>query len=375
MKHSSSAFRPQNMSIHEFNHSLDHFNGTPWFVFDCTIELNINHKRIALFLLYLFIFIVGLLENLLVVWVNWRRRHSANGVLFCVINVSLSDLMVIVILPFFMLEVTMDRVWLWGRFLCKVTNLIYVVNFYSSSFFLAFMTLERYLSLTRPSSPTIFPVMGRQRWLLCGGLWLFSLFLALMENVHVDLLEWDEPGCYMIPEFSHTEWYVSVAFLCLLFQFLGPGSVIITCNVLIARAVRTAPDVQGRRDMWLVHVYSLVFVACWLPFHLVMILMIIDDLHPFMFTCNMTEALYFSFSAVQCLSLFHCVANPLLYNFLSKSFRNNLINTVIDRIPRPAAANQVEAGAKPNTPNGGEGDPGKQSKFSEASTSQSDVES
>uniref|UniRef100_A0A667Z5G3 G protein-coupled receptor 182 n=1 Tax=Myripristis murdjan TaxID=586833 RepID=A0A667Z5G3_9TELE len=342
----------------------------------CTIQFNTDYRRMALFLLYLFIFVVGLLENVLVVWVNWRRRHSASGVLFCIINVSLSDLMVILILPFFMMEVTIERVWLWGRFLCKVTNLIYVVNFYSSSFFLAFMTLERYLSLTRPSSPGCFPVAGRRRWLLCGGLWLLSFFLALLENVHVDLLEWDEPGCYMMPEYSFTEWFVSVAFLCLLFQFLVPASVIITCNVLIARAVRTAPDVQGRRDVWLVHVYSLVFLMCWLPYHLVMFLMMIDDLDPFVFSCNTVEVLYFSFSLVQCFSLFHCIANPILYNFLSKSFRNNLLNTVVNYIPREIPAEtraQGGAGTEPNAANGGGAELGKQRRLSDVSTSHSDV--
>lgn len=353
------------MTAAELNQSAERYNDTPWFIHDCTLELDYNWRRIFLFLFYLLVFMVGLLENALVVWVNWRRRHSASGVLFCIINVSLSDLMVILVLPFFMLEVAINDVWLWGRFLCKVTNLVYLINFYSSSFFLAFMTLERYLSLARPSFPAFFPVVGRRRWLLCGGLWMFSLFLALLENIHVDLLEWDEPGCYMMPEQYFIEWFVSLSFLCLLFQFLLPSSVIITCNVLIARAVRTAPDLQDQRDLWLVHVYSLVYVICWLPMHLVLFLMMVDDLRPFLFSCNMVDFLYFSFSVVQALSFLHCIANPILYNFLSKSFRNNLINMVVDSLPREATQASV--------PNGGGGGPGKQRKLSNASTSQSDV--
>uniref|UniRef100_A0A665UI59 G protein-coupled receptor 182 n=1 Tax=Echeneis naucrates TaxID=173247 RepID=A0A665UI59_ECHNA len=355
------------------NHS-DHVNGTPWFIYECNINLDMDYRRIALFLLYLFIFVVGLLENVLVIWVNWRRRHSANGVLFCVLNMSLSDLMVILVLPFSLMEVTMEQVWLWGRFLCKVTSLIYVVNFYSSSFFLACMTLERYLSLARPSSPALFPVVGRRRWLLCGGLWALSLVLALMENIHVDVLEWEEPGCYMLPENNFTEWFTTVTFLCLLFQFLGPAGIIITCNLLIARAIRTAPDVQGRRDVWLMHVYSLVFLLCWLPYHGVIFLMMIDDLDPHLFSCNSIELLYFSFTVVQGLSLFHCVANPILYNFLSKSFRNNLVNTVLNHLSREAAVlEQAGAGNQPNAPNRGGGEAGKQRKLSNASTSQSDI--
>lgn len=342
--------------------SLDLYNGSLWFIHDCSIQLDAEWRRIFLFLLYLLVFLVGLLENGLVVWVNWRRRHHADGVLFCVINVSLSDLMLVLILPFFMMEVALEKVWLWGRFLCKVTNLLYMINFYSTSFFLASMTLERYLALTRPSFPALFPVGGRRRWALCGALWAFSLVLALLENVHVDLLEWDEPGCYMMPEQNFTEWYVSVSFLCLLFQFLVPASVIVSCNLLIARAARTAPEVQDRRDLWLVHVYSLVFVLCWLPFHAVLFLMMVDDLNPFLLSCNMVEFLYFSFTVVQAVSFLHCVANPVLYNFLSKSFQSHLVSRVVDYLPREA----VRAG-------GGGAELDKQRRSSEVSTSQSDV--
>ncbi|XP_034027912.1 G-protein coupled receptor 182 [Thalassophryne amazonica] len=361
------------MSTHEHDNHSFYINGTPWFIFECTLNLDTKYRRVALFLLYLLIFMVGLLENLLVVWVNWRRRHSANGVLFCILNMTLSDLMVIVVMPFFMMEVSLDKVWLWGRFLCKVTHLVYVVNVYSSSFFLAFMTLERYLSLTRPSSPACFPVLGRRRWVLCGGLWLLSLFLALMENVHVDLLEWEEPGCYMLPEDNFIEWFVSVGFLCLIFQFVGPASVIITCNVLIARAVKTTPDVQGQREVWLVHVYSVVFLMCWLPYHIIMFLLIIDDINPFLLSCNTVEVLYFSYTVVQGVSFFHCIANPILYNFLSKSFRNNLINTVMTYLPKEGMLEQVGGGAQPNAANGGGAELGKQRKLSNTSTSQSDL--
>ncbi|XP_062397174.1 G-protein coupled receptor 182 [Sardina pilchardus] len=352
-------------AYHDHNSTYD-YNMTRWFIYDCNLKLDHDYRRIVLFLMSLFTFMVGLVENGLVLWVNWRRRHSASGVLFCILNVSLSDMMMVLTSPFYMLEFTMDKVWIWGRFLCRVTHLIFLLNFYSSSFFLALMTLERYLSLARPSSHPFFPPDRTRRWLLCGGVWLLSLVLALIENVHVDLLEWDEPGCYLMPENNYTGWFVGFTFLALIFQFLGPSAIIITCNVLIARAVRSAPDVQGRRDVWLVHVYSLVFVLTWLPYHFVFFLLMVDDLDPHLFSCNAVELLYFSYEIVQCVSLFHCVANPILYNFLSKSFRTNLINRVVEHLP-PPEANANAADATPVTKTGN------QRKLSNASTSQSDV--
>ncbi|XP_028824873.1 G-protein coupled receptor 182-like [Denticeps clupeoides] len=356
---------------HDLNNESANHSGMPWFTYECNLHLDYEYRRMALFLLYLLLFMAGLLENTLVLWVNWRRRRAASGVLFCIINISLSDLMVVLTLPFSMLEFAMDDVWIWGRFLCKFTYLVYMVNFYSSSFFLAFMTLERYLSLARPSAPSIFPRETRQRWLVCAGLWTLSLVLSLFENVHVNLVEWEEPGCFMWPEDNHNEWYATATCLGLIFQFLGPAAIIITCNVLISRAVATVPDVRDRRDVWLVHVYSLVFVLCWLPYHMVMFLLMLEDLNPYLYTCNTMEVLFFSFSVVESVTLFHCLANPVLYNFLSKSFHSNLINTVMQYLPQ-ASGNVNVNGAD----NGAASKPGRtERKVSGGSTSQSDVDS
>ncbi|XP_023654584.2 G-protein coupled receptor 182 [Paramormyrops kingsleyae] len=314
------------------NTTSDHDNYTHWFMYDCTLNLDHSSRRVFLFLMHLLFFMVALMENCLVVWVNWKRRRSCSRVLFYVLNVSISDLMAVLLMPFFMLEVTIDKVWLWGQFLCKFTHLVYTVNFYSSAFFVACMTLERYRSVSQPESTSWGLSERHRRALICGGLWTLAVLLALIENVHVDLLEFEEPGCYLIPDYSYSMWFDALICISLLFQFVGPAVIIITCNVLIARTVGTMANVEGRRDVWLVHVYSLVFVVCWLPYHLVMMLIMVDDVAPHLFSCNMADAIYFSFSIVECLSFFHCIANPILYSFLSKGFQEMLVNTLLQHL-------------------------------------------
>ncbi|MBN3286295.1 GP182 protein, partial [Polyodon spathula] len=326
---------------HDFNDSFH------WFLHHCTLDLNHDTRRVILFLLYLVIFVAGLIENVLVVCINWRRR-SRSTVTFCVLNVGLADLALVLTIPFWMLEVTLNQVWLWGWALCKLTHLVYTVNMYSSVFFLMYMTVERYLAIVKPSQ-TWGLKEKRKRGIICACLWTFSLFLTLLENIHVDLMEWDEPGCYMFPSYSYNEWYSSITFLSLIFSFLIPAITITIFNFLIARAVKANAGFEGRRSLWVVHVYSLVFMLCWVPRNLVIFLLLVDELWSMPFSCNFVDVLYFSYCIVDCISLFHCVANPIIYNFLSKGFRSNLINTVVRYIPKEIVNPKEKAGSESST--------------------------
>ncbi|XP_018581120.1 G-protein coupled receptor 182-like [Scleropages formosus] len=357
--------------MESYHNSSDLANDTFSFIFHCDLEVDDNSRRVALFLLYLIPFMGGLAANTVVVWVNWRRRHSRSGVLFCLLNVTFSDLMVVLVLPFFMLEAVLDKVWLWGAFLCKFTHFVYASNFYSSSFFLAYMTVERYKLIAYPNSRTWGPAEKWRRGLLSAGLWLLAIFLALLENVHVTILEWNEAGCFVMPEKSYEEWFTSISSLSFIFQFIFPATIIISCNIYIAQALANAA--QRQRDVRLVHVYSVVFVLCWLPFHLVQVFAIVDLQDPFLFSCNTTTVIFVSYSIVQCLTLFHCVANPILYNFLDQSFRQHLARTLA------LSLRQYAGGAQPNpvmSPEGmveGPASAKKEQELSNTSTSHSTV--
>ncbi|XP_062322934.1 G-protein coupled receptor 182-like [Osmerus eperlanus] len=366
---------------HNFSYYDDNYTDLYWFLHDCHVELDYVSRRIAVFLLYLVFFILGLVLNCMVVWVNWRRRYSSNGVVFCVLNMAISDLMMMTVVPFFMLGAVMDHVWLWGNFLCQFTNLVFVIAFYSSSLFLAYMTVERYLAVVKTGPRPWGPTEKRKRGLICSALWILSFILAVMEGSHVRLLEWDEPGCYFYPVHNFVGWFTALTFSSLILQFLGPGAVIVTFNLLTLRVVRGYPEGRDhrRRDLWLVHVYSLVFVICWLPFHIDVMLMLLDSLEPRLLSCTEVEHIHFAYAVAQCLSLFHCVANPILYNLLSRKFRKQLFAAVAHHLQRQA---MLEGGAENHAKHVVGGRNGekqgtcsnkKEQEISDNNTSQSDV--
>ncbi|KAF7693047.1 G-protein coupled receptor 182-like [Silurus meridionalis] len=318
-------------------------NESDWDPVHCNVEVDLVSRRIGLFLLNLFLFIVGLMMNLTVVWVNWQRRHTRNTGIFCILNMGVADTMLMIILPISMLEVALDHVWIWGDFLCRFSNLIIVTNIHASSFFLAYISVERYRSLACGSSPKMTTTSEkRKRNIICAALWIFGLFFASLETVHVRVLGWNEPGCYLFPNHDYRRWFSSLIIIQFLAQYLIPATIMVTFNTLTARAVRSSPEVQVRNmdNVWLLHVYSAVFIICWLPFQLIMILVLVELEDPNLFDCNAIEQLFFTYTIVRTMALLHCVANPILYSFLSRSFRSKLINLVLKLLPQDIVANR-----------------------------------
>ncbi|XP_062843240.1 G-protein coupled receptor 182-like [Trichomycterus rosablanca] len=343
-------------------------NESDW---SCDVELDLASRRIGLFLLYLFMFIAGLALNLTALWVNWQRRRSRNTVIFCMLNMGVADTLLVLTLPISMLEAVLDHVWLWGDFLCRFSNLVIVTNIFASCFFVAYMSVERYFALVRGSAPRgTGAAERRKRYAIGAALWILALFFAALETAHVRVLNMHEPGCYMLPEHAVVEWSSSLTIIQLLLQFLLPSAIIVTFNTLLSRAVRSSPEVQSRRGdgVWLLHVYSAVFLVCWFPYHTVMLLLEVyfSQSEHSVFDCNTVGQLFFSYTVVSAVALLHCLANPVLYSFLSRSFRNKLVNLVLSRLPQDALANlhANDTGAKEQG--------GKKNEAAEHSTNQSE---
>ncbi|CAI9168040.1 unnamed protein product [Rangifer tarandus platyrhynchus] len=309
--------------LHFFNHTLP----------ECHVELNENTKRVALFVVYLAIFVVGLVENLLVICANWRGSAGAGLLRLYVLNMAIADLGIILSLPVWMLEVTLDYTWLWGSFSCRFTHYFYYANMYSSVFFLACLSVDRYLTLTRASASWQ-RRQHRARRAVCAGVWVLSALIPLPEVVHIRLVDSFEPMClFMAPFETYSTWAVAVALSTTVLGFLLPLPLIAVFNVLTARRLRQAGQPAGRRHCVLLAAYVAVFVVCWLPYHLALLLLTLHGAH-ISLHCYLARLLYFFYDVIDCFSMLHCVVNPILYNFLSPSFRGRLLNAVVHYLPK-----------------------------------------
>ncbi|XP_072214126.1 G-protein coupled receptor 182 [Excalfactoria chinensis] len=313
----------------------------------CEFSLDENAKRVAVFVLYLAIFVVGLVENLLVVWVNWQTRSSRSLVNLYVLHMAIADLGVLLSLPVWMLEVMLDYTWLWGSFLCRFTHYFYFANMYASIFLLTCLSVDRYVSL-RGSSPFWHRHQHRARRIICACVWVLAAAIPLVEVSHMQLVNTGDPICiFMAPFETYDEWALAVSLATTAVGFLIPFPIIAVFNVLTARLVRRSKP-EGGRHCLLIYAYIAAFLLSWLPFHVLLTLLTLDGTH-IVLHCSFAHFLYFFYDIIDCLTLLHCVLNPILYNFLSKSFRSKLISAVVRYIPKDAAGQKGAEGSSSST--------------------------
>ncbi|KAF6339411.1 G protein-coupled receptor 182 [Rhinolophus ferrumequinum] len=321
--------------IHNWTELLYFFNHT---LPECHTELSESTKRVVLFVLYLAIFVVGLVENLLVIWVNWRCSGRAGLLGLYILNMAIADLGVVLCLPVWMLEVTLDYTWLWGSFACRFTHYFYFANMYSSIFFLVCLSIDRYVTLTH-ASPSWQRHQHRVRRVICAGVWVLSAIIPLPEVVHMQLVQSSEPMClFMAPFETYSTWALAVTLSTTILGFLLPFLLITVFNLLTVCRLRQAGRPDGRRHHLLVCAYIAVFVICWLPYHVTLLLLTLHETH-LSLHCYLVHLLYFFYDVIDCFSMLHCVVNPILYNFLSPSFRSRLLSAVVHYLPK------VQAGA------------------------------
>ncbi|CAH6778558.1 G-protein coupled receptor 182 [Phodopus roborovskii] len=312
--------------LHVFNHTFS----------DCHTELNENAKQVVLFVLYLAIFVVGLVENVLVICVNWRRSGRAGLLNLYVLNIAIADLGIVLSLPVWMLEVMLDYTWLWGSFSCRFTHYFYLANMYSSVFFLTCLSIDRYVSLDNPS-PSWQRHQHRVRRAVCAGVWVLSAIIPLPEVVHIQLMDGSEPMCLFLAPFeTYSTWALAVALSATILGFLLPFPLIAVFNILTACRLRKQGRPESRRHCLLLWAYIAVFAVCWLPYHVTMLLLTLNATHIFLH-CHLVSLLYFFYEIIDCFSMLHCVANPILYNFLSPSFRGRLLSIVVRYLPKEQA--------------------------------------
>ncbi|KAI6199180.1 G-PROTEIN-RECEP-F1-2 domain-containing protein [Aphelenchoides besseyi] len=300
---------------------------------DWTLRLDV---QIIFSLIYIIIFIVGLIGNGLLIGKIRKKMTVANVFL---INLAISDLLLcITALPITPVLAFVKR-WIFGGIMCKLVPLCQGISVLISSYCLCLIAVDRYRSIVTPLKIPFTIVQAQVFMIACwlGAIVISSpLFLAqqLQQIVlYNTTLCGQFCGEYSWPSDSRVK--LAYGSTLLVFQYVIPLSIMAFCYWKILQKVRqdwivnkgsmlteaqqAHTSVRKRRVMYVLILMVAVFMGSWMPLTIANILRDIGLRY-------MDFQMYFKLLSVHALAMTSIVSNPCLYFWMSKRHRRALKN-------------------------------------------------
>ncbi|KAI8509960.1 Somatostatin receptor type 5 [Branchiostoma belcheri] len=271
--------------------------------------------------------VVGLLGNLLVIYMLLCHSMTKDATHYYILNLALADALFMLGVPFTSASSAMGR-WVFGRAACKIVLSLDALNMFSSVFNLAVLSVDRYLSIVcHASHPHL-----RQRKVVaavCLGVWLAACLqtIPVMAVSDTVLMENGQYACVLNwPDGKAMIWHKAFTSYTFVIGFVVPVSVISVSYLLVVRHLRrntsahaAVARVSSRMRTKVVKTVTamvLTFVVCWLPFHVCQLVGLAVDLRP-------TPAVLILFHITLAMAHVNSCVNPILYVFMSQKFRGS----------------------------------------------------
>ncbi|KAM6178747.1 motilin receptor [Rhynchocyon petersi] len=319
------------------------------------------------------LFAVGVSGNLVTVLLIGRYRDMRTTTNLYLGSMAVSDLLILLGLPFDLYRLWRSRPWVFGSLLCRLSLYVGEGCTYSTLLHMTALSVERYLAICRPLRARVLVTRRRVRALI-AALWAVALlsagpFLFLMgveqdpgvsASPHLNDSA-SQPGPSGTPPLSppsgleaaaaaalfsrecrpsrarlgalRVMLWVTTAYFFLPFLCLSVLYGLIGRELWRNRGPLRGPAASGRekghrQTVRVLLVVVLAFVVCWLPFHVGRIVYV---------NTEDTRMVYFSqYFNIVALQLFYLSAsiNPILYNLISKKYRAAAYRLLLSRHSR-----------------------------------------
>ncbi|XP_051503586.1 delta-type opioid receptor-like isoform X1 [Myxocyprinus asiaticus] len=297
---------------------------------DSTAEQDKTPVIVAIIIttLYSIVCVLGLVGNVLVMYVIIRYTKMKTATNIYIFNLALADALATSTLPFQSVNYLMGT-WPFGDVVCKIVMSIDYYNMFTSIFTLTTMSVDRYIAVCHPvkaldfRTPRNAKIVNVCNWILSSAIGLPVMVMAstTIENQNSPL-QVGNIDCTLL--FPHPPWYwENLLKICVfIFAFIMPVLIITVCYGLMILRLKSVRMLSGskekdrnlRRITRMVLVVVAVFIICWTPIHIFVIIKALVTIPNSLFqtvTWHFCIALGYTNSCL----------NPVLYAFLDENFK------------------------------------------------------
>ncbi|KAK1168430.1 G-protein coupled receptor 55-like [Acipenser oxyrinchus oxyrinchus] len=260
---------------------------------------------------YIPIFIVGIILNVLALIVFCRVLKKWIESTIYMTNLALMDLLMLLILPFRIYTGTMQKTF------CTFLETLYFIGMYGSIFTIVCICVDRYIAIKHPFHATTLRSPKKAFW-ACAIIWVFVWFGSIpVYDFHSD--SYSNIRCFH--NFSKTTWNAPVIIAVELFGFIIPMVVLVVCSVEIIKTLQKKNSHRGsvnrRACVRIIYANLLVFLVSFAPSHLGIFLQylvrrdVITD-------CRAKQNISLFVQVSMCLSNVTCCLDSFCYYFVAK---------------------------------------------------------
>ncbi|NXJ72988.1 C5AR1 protein, partial [Rostratula benghalensis] len=281
----------------------------------------VPHSYRAILALYALIFLLGVFGNGAVIWVTgFELRRTVNGVWF--LNLSVADLLCCLALPFLALPLARDHHWPLGHFACKLVPSLTILNMFASVLLLTAISIDRCMLVTQPVWCQNHRTLALARG-ACGAAWFLAMLLTLpsfiFRTIRAEIFS-EKVTCVMGYEVvgDHqrlTELVISITRF--LFGFLLPFVVITACYSLLLARIHTRGFARSWKAIKLILVVIISFFICWLPYHVVGLVLASNHSHSTIFKGALEAD-----PIVTGIAYINSCINPIIYVIVGQDFKD-----------------------------------------------------
>ncbi|KAH7939491.1 neuropeptides capa receptor [Rhipicephalus sanguineus] len=315
---------------------------------------------IPLTVLYVVVFVSGVVGNVTVCLVIARNSHFQTPTNYYLFSLAISDLLILVFgLPNDLKLYWQQYPWRLGEALCRFRALVAEATSYASVLTIVAFTAERYVAIYHPLFLQTTSSLTRAVRII-AIIWVVSLVSAIPFAVYtrVNFVDFPVGSGRVVPESAFCALpmdttAVSLPLLqCSTFAFFClPMTLIAVLYLKIGMRLRSqpGPGQQGRHQRRPVHrmlvAVVIAFFVCWAPFHTQRLLVVYVS--PSQWTTGLrtlNEVLYYT---AGCLYYFSATINPILYSLMSVKYREAFRDALctLSKTKQRLSAGEFDAGA------------------------------
>ncbi|XP_070769819.1 cysteinyl leukotriene receptor 1 [Enoplosus armatus] len=279
---------------------------------------------------YSLITVLGLVGNGFALMVLIRTHRQSSPFHVYMLNLAVSDLLCVMTLPLRVLYYVNKGQWNHGDFLCRISSYALYVNLYCSIYFMAVMSVTRFLAIVYPVQNMRLVTENRAR-LVCVGVWVFICLSSspfLMSGQHFDPIT-NKTKCFEPPDKgAGVQKLVILNYLSLVLGFVLPFLVILLCYAGIVRALLSRTHAArrqrgtGTRAIRMIVIVLLTFLISFMPYHVQRSIHLTSLSRNA--TCSEKVSMQKSVVVTLCLAASNSCFDPLLYFFSGEGFRSRL---------------------------------------------------